>query len=99
MFSINTPNLFLSYLGSLNMDIPHEYQYRQFQIAFTTYYNSLCNYALNFVKNEDTSEDIVQEVFTRIWEIRRDLIGTDAIRYYLFTAVRNNCITHLRREK
>lgn len=81
------------------MDIPQAHQYQQFQTDFNAYYNSLCNYALTFVKNTDTSEDIVQEIFTRIWEDRRDLIGKDAIRYYLFTAVRNNCITHLRKEK
>jgi RNA polymerase sigma-70 factor (ECF subfamily) len=46
-----------------------------------------------------TSEDIVQEIFIRIWQDRRDLIMTDTIRWYLFTAVRNNSISHLRKEK
>jgi RNA polymerase sigma-70 factor (ECF subfamily) len=76
-----------------------EHLYRQFKTVFHTYYNSLCNYAFTFVKNEDASEDIVQEVFMKIWEGRRDLLMEDSVRYYLFTAVRNNSITWLRQKK
>ena len=36
----------------------------------------------------------MQETFLRIWEKRSDLLDNDTIRYYLFTAVRNNCLTH-----
>jgi RNA polymerase sigma-70 factor (family 1) len=81
------------------MTISEEHLYRQFQTVFNTYYNSLCNYAFTFVKNEDTSEDIVQEIFIKIWEGRRELLLEEGVRYYLFTAVRNNCITWLRQKK
>jgi len=81
------------------MSTPGEHHYRSFQIVFNTYYNSLCNYAYGFLQDEDASEDIVQEVFTRIWERRQDLIGTEEVRYYLFTAVRNNCISQMRKDK
>ncbi|HEX9509989.1 MAG TPA: RNA polymerase sigma-70 factor [Puia sp.] len=81
------------------MSISQEHLYGRFQTVFNTYYNSLCNYAFTFVKNEDTSEDIVQDIFMRIWEGRRDLLLEDTVRYYLFTAVRNNSITHLRQQK
>lgn len=74
-------------------------QYRQFQVVFRTYYNPLCNYAFTFTRNADASEDLVQELFIKIWEQRRELLREVSIRYYLFTAVRNNCITWLRREK
>ncbi|MBN9385757.1 MAG: RNA polymerase sigma-70 factor [Chitinophagaceae bacterium] len=79
--------------------MPDAEQYRAFQVVFDTYYNALCNYAYSYLKDEDACEDIVQEVFTRIWEHRANLIGTEEIRYYLFTAVRNNCISQLRKEK
>ena len=81
------------------MNQPDQLLYRQFQQVFTQHYNGLCNYAHSFLRDADASEDIVQEVFTRIWEKRQDLIGREAIRYYLFTAVRNNCLTHLQRNK
>lgn len=81
------------------MIMSQEHLYSQFKMVFHTYYNSLCNYAFTFVKEEDVSEDIVQEVFMRVWEGRRELLLEDSVRYYLFTAVRNNSITHLRQKK
>ena len=81
------------------MNIPREHLYGPFEVVFKTYYNSLCNYAFTFVKSAHLSEDIVQETFVRIWEDRPELIGSDGLRYYLFTAVRNNCISHLRKKK
>jgi len=81
------------------MHSPESPSYRQFQIVFDKYYNPLCNYALTFTKNADSSEDIVQELFVKIWEDRRDLLNDETIRYYLFTATRNNCITWLRGRK
>lgn len=74
-------------------------QSRQFQIVFEKYYSSLCNYAFSFLKDTIACEDIVQEIFIKIWENRPDLIASDTVRFYLFTAVRNNCITQLRKEK
>ncbi|MBS1606266.1 MAG: RNA polymerase sigma-70 factor [Bacteroidetes bacterium] len=74
-------------------------QYHQFQAVFRAWYGPLCNYALTFTKDPDISEDIVQDLFVKIWEQRRGLLTETSIRYYLFTAVRNNCITWLRREK
>jgi len=74
-------------------------QYNQFKAVFRAWYGPLCNYAVTFTKDPDVSEDIVQDLFVKIWEQRRGLLTETSIRYYLFTAVRNNCITWLRREK
>jgi RNA polymerase sigma-70 factor (family 1) len=73
--------------------------YRQFKLVFDEYYISLSNFAFSYTKDKTASEDIVQEVFLRIWEKRQDLIGSSTIRFYLFTAVRNNCLTHIAHSK
>ncbi|WP_161964059.1 RNA polymerase sigma-70 factor [Chitinophaga flava] len=73
--------------------------YKQFRLGFEKFYNPLCMYANSFVKERSICEDIVQEVFVRIWETRKDLVQSDSLRFYLFTAVRNNCLTHLSREQ
>ena len=69
--------------------------YQSFQQAFYQHYEPLCQYAFTLVKEEEASEDIVQEIFLRVWEKKQDLVGTDALRYYLYTATRNNCLTWL----
>ena len=75
--------------------------YSKFRLVFEELYAPLCQYAFTFVKDKDACEDIVQDIFTRIWEKNRAVLGAygNGIRYYLYTAVRNNCITYLRREK
>ncbi len=73
--------------------------YQQFQTVFRQYYGSLCNYALSFLKDVSTSEDIVQDVFVRILEMKQEIINSEGIRFYLFTAVRNNCLTYLQKGK
>ena len=45
------------------------------------------------------AEDVVQDTFIKIWETKQDLIASPDIRYYLVTAVRNNCISALRKLK
>ena len=51
------------------------------------------------MQDAHSAEDVVQDTFIRIWETKRDLISSPEIRYYLVTAVRNNCISALRKLK
>lgn len=68
-------------------------------MVFEQFYNPLCKYASGFIKEREVCEDIVQDVFVKIWEKRRDILAVDGIKFYLFTAVRNNCLTHIHREQ
>ncbi len=81
------------------MTAENEQRYAQFKLVFEEYYVALGNFAYTYTKDKTASEDIVQEIFLRIWEKRPDLIGSSSIRFYLFTAVRNNCLTHLEQSK
>lgn len=71
----------------------------QFEAVFRQHYNSLCSYAFAFLKDETGSEDIVQDIFIKIWEQRRDLLVSGQWKYYAFTAVRNNCLTAIAKNK
>ena len=73
--------------------------YQSFQQAFHQHYGALCQYAFTLVKEEEACEDIVQEIFLRVWEKKQDLVGTEALRYYLYTATRNNCLTYLEKSR
>lgn len=70
-----------------------------FESIFKQHYQRLCNYAYSFIKDEVTCEDIVQELFIKIWEKEKIDMGAEKIKFYLFTAVRNNCLTHLQKIK
>ncbi len=47
----------------------------------------------------DSSEDVVQEVFTYLWIKRKDLKINTSIKSYLFSAVKNKSIEKIRRNK
>jgi RNA polymerase sigma-70 factor (ECF subfamily) len=77
----------------------HDEVHNQFQLVFREHYNKLCTYAFSFLKEHDSCKDIVQDVFVKIWETRPDLLTSETLRFYLFTAVRNNCLTYLQKNK
>lgn len=70
-----------------------------FQTLFRNEYDRLCRYALTYMQDSQLAEDVVQDTFIKIWEQKKELIVTPNIRFYLITAVRNNCISALRRQK
>ncbi|WP_166437315.1 RNA polymerase sigma-70 factor [Niastella caeni] len=73
--------------------------YIQFRQHFQAFYDPLCKYAYTLVADHDTSEDIVQEVFVRIWEKHQSIIQSPQLRAYLYRAVRNTCFNHLGSQK
>ena len=46
---------------------------KAFGELFTTFYPPLCNYALQFVGEHETAEEITQDIFVRLWEKRSAL--------------------------
>lgn len=72
---------------------------RDFEMLFKEHYENLCSYAYLFLKDTDTSEDAVQEVFYKLWKSRDKISIDTSIKSYLFRAVRNSCmnvIEHLK---
>lgn len=62
---------------------------RALQILFDMYYTPLCRYAHTMLRDEAAAEDVVQQLFTRLW-VKRDEIEVDgALKAYLYSAVRN----------
>jgi RNA polymerase sigma-70 factor (ECF subfamily) len=70
-----------------------------FESLFRSYYASLCDYAQKYVRHPQAAEDQVQEVFVKIWEIRKDWNPQGTIQVYLYTAVRNQSLNYLKHKK
>ena len=69
-----------------------------FNSLFEEYSNRLYYFALNYMKNEAEAEELVQEVFTRIWETRSNLKEELSFNSYLFTIAFNIIKKHFRRK-
>ena len=65
---------------------------------FRLNYRPLCLYALHYLQDTDLAEDMVQECFTALWEKIRQGGPITNRRAYLYMAVRNRCLDHLRRK-
>lgn len=65
---------------------------------FKCYYYRLRTYASKIVDSLVVGEDIVQEVFLKLWE-KKPLVKKSAVKSYIFIQTRNTCITYLRNEK
>ncbi|MFK7905237.1 MAG: RNA polymerase sigma-70 factor, partial [Chitinophagales bacterium] len=72
---------------------------QEYQQAFDSYYQPLCNFAYQFVKDRDEAEDVVQAVFINLWKKRNELEIRTKLSSYLFTATKNNALMTLRRQQ
>ena len=72
---------------------------RAFELLFRDYYKRLCLYGLKYLDETEQSEEIVQDVFCRIWEKRATLEITSSFQSYLFRAVHNGCLNFIKHQK
>lgn len=69
---------------------------REFGYLFENLYVPLCRFALKFVIDPIAAEDIVQEQFVYLWEHRKQIKKKEGAKSYLYKAVRNRSLTHLK---
>jgi len=62
---------------------------------YDRYWRPLLHHALNSLHSQDFAEEVVQDLFIKIWNLRETLNILN-IRYYLHSSVRNGCISFLR---
>lgn len=70
-----------------------------FEILFKEYYKDLCNFALKYTKNIDAAEEVVQDVFYKIWEKRSIINVKISVKSYLYISVRNKCLQQISHNK
>ncbi|WP_075559668.1 RNA polymerase sigma-70 factor [Parabacteroides timonensis] len=68
----------------------------KFEDIYLSYFSKMKYFALEYVIREEDAENIVQDVFTELWEKREILSMQINLIAYLFTTVKNKCLNHLR---
>ena len=72
-----------------------------FTIVFNAYYNKLATYVFRFTESLAVTEEIVQDVFLKIWTNRLTLAEVEKFEPYLHVLARNhtfNCLKKMSRE-
>ncbi len=67
-----------------------------FEALFRLHYRALCAFAMQYVKDSDQAEDLVQDLFFRLWMDREKLQITTSVKSYLFASVRNRSLSLLK---
>lgn len=70
-----------------------------FSLLFVKYYNDLLLYCYSFIANREEAEDIIQNVFLKLWDERSSVYIDKSVRQYLLRAVRNDCYDIIRHRK
>src|SRR3954470_13428893 len=70
-----------------------------FEKVFKAYFQNLHSYACTIVKDEAVAEEMVKNLFFKIWEKTGDLNFSGSIAAYLYRAVYNESLNFLKHEK
>ncbi len=70
-----------------------------FNTIFDKYYADLCDFSFLIVKNKESAEEIVADIFANIW-IKRGTHTVDSnLRGYLMSSTKNRTISFMRKKK
>jgi RNA polymerase sigma-70 factor (family 1) len=66
-----------------------------FRQVYGSFYKRLFQFALAIVKTRETAEEIVEDVFVRIWRQKASVPSIRNLRVYLYTATKNTALNYL----
>lgn len=89
--AVNIPNLIKK--------ISRENCESSFKIIFNHFYPRLFELALYFTKNQVLAEEVVSDVFLKVWKQRKDLEKIRDLQAYLLVAVKRQSLNFLRDNK
>jgi RNA polymerase sigma-70 factor (ECF subfamily) len=71
----------------------------RFESLFRSSYVSLVRYAKTLIRDHDTAEEIVQDLFFRLWKDKEKLNIESSLNGYLFRSIHNMCLHHIEHNK
>lgn len=70
---------------------------RAFAALFYAYYNQVAEFVQSVTHDAGLTEEIVQDVFTKIWQNREQLVLVEKFTAYLFILTRNHTLNMIRK--
>ena len=69
------------------------------EYLFRTYYAPLCKTVYNITHDTDAAEDVVQDVFLKVWRRKEQLDFSKSIKSYLFRSSVNTALNYLEKNR
>ncbi len=83
----------------LQQRIAHYDDQQAYKLLFTALYPYLYPFARALVKTKEPAEEIVSDVFMKVWEKRKELNKIENLKLYLYVATRHIALNYLEKEK
>jgi RNA polymerase sigma-70 factor (ECF subfamily) len=71
---------------------------RAFEQFFNALYPRFYRYAFLYLNSDVVCEELVSDVFLKLWNSRNKLVDVEHIEFYLFKAVKNQVLTYLKKQ-
>ena len=72
---------------------------QSFKTVYELYVNSLYSFVLRFVKSHSIADDVVQDTFIKIWEMRESVNPSLAFQGFLYKIAKNLVLNRLARAR
>jgi RNA polymerase sigma-70 factor (ECF subfamily) len=72
--------------------------FQAYEVVFRKYYQELYRFAYNYLREQEPSEEMAQEVFMYIWEKRAQIEIKTTLKTYLYSAIKNKCLNYIKFE-
>lgn len=90
---LNDPN----HIRSLQQRIALYEDMQAYHALYDLFYNNLHRFCFSFVKSSEAAEEIVSDVFIKLWQIRNKLPEIDNLKVYLYQIAKNFCLNYITR--
>ncbi len=70
--------------------------YKAYCELFTRHYHPLCNYAMRVVALYEIAEEVVADVFVKLWKNREQIAVHTSFEAYIYRSVRNQALDYLK---
>ncbi len=87
------------YIQNLLIRIGNQDDVDAYKQLYQLFYTPLFNFALSIIQSRHQAEEIVSDVFIKIWQSRKSLPEINNPGVYLYTSVRNRAIDYRNRER
>ena len=71
----------------------------EYEKIFYEFYDVLFSLAKQYLLNEADAEEIVQDAYMKLWEVRLTMNEQSNIKNFLYTLVKNNCLNQIRNKQ
>lgn len=72
---------------------------RAYQHLYRNYFPALKSFATYYVADDEVAVDLIQDVFIGLLGNKKPFANLNDVKFYLYGALKNRCISHIRKQK